>query len=149
MRSSAFLPALLAPLSTAILTGISVPATLAPSAPYTITLLSENYIQAVADVAVAWGYATPASAYPRTLGGYTSSSYLGPDKSNQLENVTVETTAPAELGNLGTEAVVSVSLFSLFGKGGTPSVQTWNVTVGVGESVSGEVVSKEAVKGVA
>ncbi|KAF2644404.1 hypothetical protein P280DRAFT_513884 [Massarina eburnea CBS 473.64] len=150
MRASTLLTAATtAAVASARLVGISTPATLVASQPYTITLLTENYIQSVADVAVAWGYSTPANAYPRSLGSSTSSSYLGPDKSNQVENVTVQATAPADLASLGDKAVLSVSLWSLYGASGGPAVNTWNVTVNVGDKVEGEVTSQEGLSGTA
>jgi hypothetical protein len=148
MRTTTILSALTAAtLSSARLIGVSAPSTIAPSKPYTLTLLTENYIQTVADISVAWGYSTP-PGYPKALGSYVGSAYLGPTKSNQLENVTVEVTAPSYL-KVGETKMLSVSLFSLYGASSGPSVSTWNVSVAVGESVDGEVVSREAIGGVA
>lgn len=112
MRTSTFLSGLAtASFASARLVGLAAPSTLAPSQPFTLTLITENYIQAVADVSVAWGYA-PAPGFPQSLGSFTNSSYLGPSKSNQLKNVTIETTAPAELEQwAGKEVVLAGSLF--------------------------------------
>lgn len=129
-----------ASLAAARLTGLAAPSTLAPSQPFTLTLLTENYIQSVADISIAWGYSL-APGYPLTVGSFPSSSYLGPDKSNQLENVTIDATAPKELEQwAGKEVVLAGSLFSLYGASGTPSVTNFNVTVTVGNETSEELV---------
>jgi hypothetical protein len=144
MRASTLLTTLATTtLTTARLTGLAAPATLAPSQPFTLTLLTENYIQSVADVSIAWGYAL-APGYPLTLGSLTSSAYLGPDKSNSVDNVTIATTAPKELEQFkGKEVVLAGSLFSLYGASGTPSVTNFNVTVTVGDATSEELVRSE------
>jgi hypothetical protein len=151
MRASTLTSTLLtASLASARIIGLSTPASLVPNQPFTITLLTENYIQSVSDVAVAWGYQLPTSAnptgYPYTLGAFTGSSYLGPDKSNTLSNVTVDATAPEALGgdSWRGDVVFSVAVMSLYGASGTPSTTSWNVTVKVGETgVEGEVSSTE------
>jgi len=126
-------------LTAARLTGIAAPSTLAPSQPFTLTLLTENYIQSVADISVVWGFA-PTPGFPLSLGAFVSSAYLGPSKSNQLQNVTIPATAPADLAQWkGKQVVLSASLFSLYGVSGTPSVANFNVTVNVGDQTSGSV----------
>jgi hypothetical protein len=125
-------------LSTARLTGISAPSTISNSKGYTLNLITENYIQSVADIAVAWGYA-PRPGFPGTIGSSTGSAYLGPDKSNQLKNVPIEVPAPSGL-TVGQEYVLGVSLFSLYGASGTPTTTLINVTVTVGDEVSEETV---------
>jgi hypothetical protein len=139
MRTATLLSALSAlSLTTARLVGISAPSTIAPSQNYTLTLITENYIQAVADVAIAWGYSTP-PGFPGSLGFFTGSAYLGPSKSNQLKNVPIEVAAPQSL-NVGSQYVLGVSLLSLYGASGGPVVTLFNVTVNVGEEVSQDVV---------
>jgi hypothetical protein len=134
-------------LASARIIGLSAPSTLTPNEPFTFTLLTENYIQSVADVAVAWGFqrATPANptGYPYTLGAFTNSSYLGPDKSNTLTNVTVDAIVPDALGDDSWkgDVVFSVAVMSLYGASGGPSTTGWNVTVKVGEGGDGGVVS--------
>ncbi|KAJ4299539.1 hypothetical protein N0V90_004785 [Kalmusia sp. IMI 367209] len=132
-----------ATLASARLTGLAAPSTLAPSQPFTLTLITENYIQTVADISIAWGYA-PAPGFPHSLGSFANSSYLGPTKSNQLKNVTIETTAPAELEQwAGKEVVLAGSLFSLYGASGGPSVTNFNVTVSIGDETSDDVVRSD------
>jgi hypothetical protein len=62
-------------LASAVITGITAPWTLAPNTTFSLTLISENYIQTVADVAVAWGFDL-APAHPGALGPYFDSAYV-------------------------------------------------------------------------
>lgn len=133
MRPAPLLATLL-PLATARITNISAPHTLCPSRPFTLSLTSENYIQSVADIAVAWGYAL-APGYPSTLGSFTNSSYLGPSESNLLgRNVSIETRAPEGLEQwVGKEVVLAASVMSLYGASASVVVSEFNVTVEVGQ----------------
>jgi hypothetical protein len=140
-------PLLTSTLASARIIGLSAPSSLTPNGTFTFTLLTENYIQSVADVAVAWGFqrVTPANptGYPYTLGSFTNSSYLGPTKSNTLTNVTVDAIVPAALGDESWkgDVVFSVAVMSLYGASGSPSTAGWNVTVKVGDGEDGGVVS--------
>jgi hypothetical protein len=146
MRFSPALSLLSLPLASARIIGLAAPSTLTPNTTFSLTLLTENYIQSVADVAVAWGFQTPTAnnptGYPLTLGSFTNSSYLGPEKSNTLENVTVEATVPAGL-EAGKDSVLSVAVMSLYGASGGPITTAWNVTVHIGEGGEGTVASRE------
>lgn len=71
----------LIPLSQARIYGISAPSTVAPGVPFTISVLTQNYIQTVYDVAIVFGI-SPGAGYPGTMGTVLASEYLGPDKSN-------------------------------------------------------------------
>lgn len=142
MRTSTFVAALAsASLASARIVGIAAPATIVPGKPFTLTLLTENYIQSVADIAVAWGFSPP-PGFPYSLGSLASSAYLGPDKSNTLENVTLEVTAPAGLSGVQKDekAVLSAGVYSLYGASSGPTVLNANVTVNVGDQVSEETV---------
>ncbi|KAJ4309099.1 hypothetical protein N0V94_009083 [Neodidymelliopsis sp. IMI 364377] len=121
--------------------GIEVPSTLAPNSTFNLTLLTENYIQSVSDISVAWGYAL-APGYPLTLGAFTQSSYLGPNASNTLENVTVQATVPEDLSSdsWNGSLVLNAGVYSLYGASGSPVVTGFNVTVQVGDETSEEVV---------
>jgi hypothetical protein len=145
MRFSPTALALL-PLASARIIGLSAPSTLTPNTTFPLTLLTETYIQSVSDIAVAWGFQTPTTnnptGYPLTLGRFTNSSYLGPDKSNTLENVTIEASVPAGL-EVGSDVVLGIAVMSLYGASGGPITQGWNVTVHVGEGGEGDVESRE------
>ena len=122
-----------ASLATARIIGIQIPSTLSPNASFPLTLLTEGYIQSVADVAVAWGFSA-APGYPYSLGPFTESAYLGPDKSNTRENITLNANAPAQLQNwMGQDVVLSASLMSLYGASGGPTVTNFNATFKVVE----------------
>lgn len=135
-------------LASARIVGLAAPSTVTPNTPFTITLLTENYIQSVADIAVAWGFQTPTennpTGYPYTLGSFTSSSYLGPEKSNTLTNVTVDAVVPATLEK-GKDVVLGVAVMSLYGASGGPVTFGWNVTVHVGDEADEQdlVASRE------
>jgi hypothetical protein len=133
-------------LASARLTGIAAPSVLAPNSTFTLTLLSEGYIQSVADISVAWGFSL-APGYPGSLGSFTNSAYLGPDKSNQgQQNVTLTATAPAGLAMdayAGKDVLLSAGIYSLYGASGSVTVTGFNVTVRVGESTGDEVVQSE------
>lgn len=121
--------------------GIEAPSTLAPNSKFNLTLLTEGYIQSVADISVAWGYSL-APGYPLSLGAFTQSSYLGPDKSNTREKVTVEATVPESLASdsWNGSLVLSAGVYSLYGASSGPVVTGFNVTVHVGDETSEETV---------
>jgi hypothetical protein len=147
MRFSTLATALTsATLASSRLIGIAAPSTLAPNSTFTLTLLSEGYIQTVADVAVAWGFSI-APGYPGSLGSFTDSAYLGPEKSNQgQDNVTIIATVPEGLASdsyKGQEILLSAGIYSLYGASGSTTVTGFNVTVKVGEVTGGEIVQSE------
>lgn len=72
--------AALAATAQARISGISVPETIKPGDTVDLKIISENYIQRVDDVAIAYGWAT-ANAYPGTLTNLLDSFYLGPGAS--------------------------------------------------------------------
>ncbi|KZM27774.1 uncharacterized protein EKO05_0002468 [Ascochyta rabiei] len=121
--------------------GIEAPSTLAPNSTFNLTLLTESYIQSVADISVAWGYAL-APGYPATLGAFIQSSYLGPNKSNTAENITIQATVPAGLASdsYNGSLVLTAGVYSLYGASSAPVVTGFNVTVEVGEETSEELV---------
>lgn len=76
--------AALAPLlatASARIVGIAVPETVAPGSTVVAKIVTQNYIQAVYDVAVAFGFA-PGEGFPESLGQVIGSSYIGPSASS-------------------------------------------------------------------
>ncbi|KAL1798920.1 hypothetical protein ACET3X_002957 [Alternaria dauci] len=147
MRFSTLATALTsATLASSRLIGIAAPSTLAPNSTFTLTLLSEGYIQSVADIAVAWGF-NVAPGFPGTLGSYTGSAYLGPEKSNQgQDNVTITATVPAELADedfQGKDILLNAGIYSLYGVSGGTVVTGFNVTVRVGATTGGDIVQSK------
>ena len=116
MRLTTTLAALLSTtaLTSARIVGIASPATLVPSQPFTLTLLTENYIQRVSDISVAWGFDPIGRAY--TIGSSSSSAYLGPTQSNVLHNVTIDAVVPADMAAWnGKNVVLTAGVYSLYG----------------------------------
>lgn len=72
---------LLTTLTAARITSITVPSSIAPGSPIPITLQTEDYIQPVQDIAIAFGL-TPSATYMNGTLGTTllGSLYLGPSK---------------------------------------------------------------------
>jgi hypothetical protein len=70
-------------LASARIVGIAVPDTIKPGDGFNAIIETENYIQSVYDVAIAFG-ASPGAGYPGTLGTVMDSFYLGPRKFRTL-----------------------------------------------------------------
>ena len=73
---------LLMPITSALITGIEVPEIIAPNTTVCIKILTANYIQTVADVAMAFGLSfQPAVPANQSVGTYLlGSTYLGVGK---------------------------------------------------------------------
>ncbi|KAF2119530.1 hypothetical protein BDV96DRAFT_642549 [Lophiotrema nucula] len=134
-----------ATLTAARIIGIAAPATLGVNSTFPLTLITEDYIQAVYDVSVAWGFsAAPGHLY--SLGEDTQSAYLGPSKSNILTNITIDAKTPENLDSLGgkpEKVVLAASLFSLYGVSQGPTVANFNITVNVGSVTGGPIVRSD------
>jgi hypothetical protein len=126
--------------------GIEAPSTLARNGTFNLTLLTEGYIQSVADISVAWGYEL-APGYYASVGAYPQSAYLGPNKSNTYDNITVEATVPAELNDpiWNGSLTLAAGVYSLYGVGSGPVVTGFNVTVQVGDETSEETVKSKGI----
>ncbi|KAG4440363.1 hypothetical protein IFR05_004156 [Cadophora sp. M221] len=117
--------------------GFEAPRTIAAGESFTVSLLTENYIQSVFDVAAAFGIAT--GNFPADLGILVGSGYIGPDLSNRVEklNFTVSTFENTVHG----PAVLSASVFSLYGVAYGPVLVPFNVSVTVGDVTSTDTVN--------
>ncbi|KAH6675624.1 hypothetical protein B0J14DRAFT_586921 [Halenospora varia] len=121
-------------LTTARIVGLRAPSQIAPGTPFTLTLLTENYIQSVYDVSAAFGIA-PGAGYPQSLGtDLFSSVYIGPAGSNVLNGLNYTVAISKEFAK--GEATLSASVMSLYGAVYGPTLVGWNVSVVVGDSVS-------------
>jgi len=127
--------------TSAIITGITAPSTIARGEPFTVTINTANYIQSVYDVAAAFGIA-PGAGFQDALGSVFASEYLGPSKSN-IETPIDFTVRIDENTPAGT-ALLSASTFSLFGAAAGPVASLWNVTVTVGEVTSTDTVTSKS-----
>ncbi|CAG8971794.1 hypothetical protein HYALB_00001903 [Hymenoscyphus albidus] len=121
-------------LSAARIYGIAVPTTIAPGIPFTLQVLTQNYIQTVYDIAIAIGI-QPSPGHPKTLGTVLTTAYLGPEKSNIITplnyTLTIDPRTPK-----GTNFTIVASLMSLYGVSSGPVLGFWNQTVAVGEETS-------------
>ncbi|KAJ0336223.1 hypothetical protein COL922a_008245 [Colletotrichum nupharicola] len=133
-RASIAAAASLFALANARIYGIAFPETVKAGDQVNAIIETENYIQSVQDVAVAFGIALEASAYPGTLSTVIGSFYLGPEKSNVLDNITETVTIPADLA-AGTY-VVSAGVYSLYGASSSTTLTNYNVTITVGDATS-------------
>ncbi|EXF83663.1 hypothetical protein CFIO01_00805 [Colletotrichum fioriniae PJ7] len=122
--------------------GIAFPETVKAGDEVQAIIETENYIQTVADIAIAFGIAPEASAYPGTLGqNVLGSFYLGPEKSNVLDNITETVTIPADLA--AGKYVVSAGLYSLYGASSSSTLSNYNVTITVGNATSENYVGSQ------
>lgn len=82
MRSQSTLAASMALLgaASARIVGIAAPSQIAPGVAFPITIITEDYIQTVTDIAAAFGLAQPVTADQCSLGTYLSTTTLGPGK---------------------------------------------------------------------
>ncbi|KAK0100332.1 hypothetical protein ONS95_008291 [Cadophora gregata] len=124
--------------ATARIIGLETPRTIAAGEPFTVSLLTENYIQSVYDVAAAFGI-SPGAGYPDTLGTVIGSNYIGPDGSNSRQklNFTVSTNKDHSAGR----STLSASVLSLYGVSSGPILYPFNVSVTVGDTTSTEKVN--------
>jgi len=76
-QSTLVASAALLSLASARIIGIAVPDTIAPGSGFNAIIETENYIQSVYDVAIAFGVA-PGNGFPDSLGTVMDSFYLGP-----------------------------------------------------------------------
>ncbi|PVH78820.1 hypothetical protein DL98DRAFT_655853 [Cadophora sp. DSE1049] len=118
--------------------GLEAPRTIAAGESFTVSLLTENYIQSVYDVAAAFGISS-GSGYPGTLGVIMGSDYIGPDGSNSLEKLNF--TVTTNKNQIAGPSTLSASVFSLYGASYGPLLYPFNVSVTVGDMTSAEKVN--------
>ncbi|KAF9876406.1 hypothetical protein CkaCkLH20_06349 [Colletotrichum karsti] len=140
-RASLAAAASLFALANARIYGIALPETVKAGDQVDAIIETENYIQSVQDVAIAFGIATEAAAYPGTLNTVIGSFYLGPEKSNVLDNITETVTIPAGLEP--GKYVIAAGLYSLYGASSGPTLSNYNVTVTVGDATSTNYVGSQ------
>ncbi|KAL8828294.1 MAG: hypothetical protein Q9191_002668 [Dirinaria sp. TL-2023a] len=129
----AFLPLF----ASAIITGIAVPSTIARNSTIPVTIITADYIQSVEDVAIAFGLT---AAGPNVLANESMGStllnslYLGPTKSNILDNISTSVDIPEEVQS--GQAVFNGVLYSLVGALYEPILKNFSVQVTVGSQTS-------------
>ena len=75
-----------ATMASARIIGIAAPETIKAGEAFTAKILTENYIQSVADVAIAFGVA-PNAGYPGALGNLAGEFFLGPGEFQSMTDV--------------------------------------------------------------
>ncbi|KAI6712163.1 hypothetical protein JHW43_005294 [Diplocarpon mali] len=125
----------LALLSTASarITALAVPTTIAAGEYFPVKLLTENYNQAVYDVATAFGI-SPGAGFPNTLGTPLGAYYIGPALSNTLNPLNF--TLRIDPGFPAGPATIVASVYSLYGAVSSPALVPFNVTITVGTVTS-------------
>jgi hypothetical protein len=117
--------------------GIAAPSTIAPGANFTITIITENYIQSVLDVSAAFGLSSRIE--PDSLGTYLTSIYLGPSKSNILTNITVPATVPSGTPPGSYDLIGAIN--SLYGAASSPTTTLFDLPVTISNTTSALLVS--------
>ncbi|KAK4494548.1 hypothetical protein PRZ48_013904 [Zasmidium cellare] len=122
----------LAGAASARIVGLAAPATIAPDSNITLTLITENYIQSVKDLSAAFALS------PQITNGflgtqYLGSFYLGPDKSNVLNNLTFTVTTPSDISSV---KYITGAVNSLYGASNGPVTLQFNVPTTPGTETS-------------
>lgn len=127
--------AMVAPITARII-GIEAPTNISPGTPFTVSIMTENYIQSVTDLAVAWGI-NPGKGFASSIGNILGTKLLLSD-SNTLDSIPFTLTAPDYLAE--GQATVSASVTSLYGASKNPVTYIFNVTVSVGADIQSQRV---------
>ncbi|KAK2030744.1 hypothetical protein LX32DRAFT_692165 [Colletotrichum zoysiae] len=142
LRASLATAAGLFALVNARISGVAFPETVKAGDQVLAIIETEGYIQSVQDIAIAFGLAPEASAYPGTLGqNVLGSFYLGPEKSNTINNLTQAVTIPQSL--VAGKYVFAAGLYSLYGASSSATLSNYNVTITVGNTTSDSYVSSQ------
>jgi hypothetical protein len=123
-------------LTAARISGIAAPSVIVANQNFTVTILTENYIQSVKDISAA--FALSPNAADGFLGvDYLGSFYLGPSKSNVITNLTLEVTAPST----NNAKFLTAAITSLYGASNGPVTEQFSVPITFGDEVSDEMNS--------
>ncbi|KAL1621733.1 hypothetical protein SLS56_009037 [Neofusicoccum ribis] len=131
-------------MAAARVTGITLPKQVATGSNFTAFVNTENYIQSIADVSIAFGAAPAEYAYEKTLGTVLlAEKTLGPELSNVIQNISIPLTIPADFQK--GETLITASLFSLTGARYSGTIQYFNVSVTVADVTdASEFVSSDS-----
>ncbi|KAK0254663.1 hypothetical protein LTR91_012592 [Friedmanniomyces endolithicus] len=139
MRSTSLLSVLAAATAvSARIGGIAAPESIAAGSDFTITIITENYIQAVLDISAAFGLTT--KVYPDSLGPYLTSVYLGPTQSNIRTNISVPASVPSSY-NVGSTYHLIAAITSLYGAGHSPTTTLFDLAVTVSNATSSSLIA--------
>ncbi|CAE7032341.1 hypothetical protein CFE70_004594 [Pyrenophora teres f. teres 0-1] len=135
--------------ATALLSGLAVPAVIAPGSHFNLTLIAEPRAELHPEVAISYGY-SPSTGYPGALGDNVKSVFLGPISSNTKHNVTISAKAPSreELipgrpSGPGTDErmYLNIAFFQLSSNKAYPMIKNFNVSILFGEKTSDNLVA--------
>ncbi|KAK0276335.1 hypothetical protein LTR35_010660 [Friedmanniomyces endolithicus] len=139
MRSTSLLSVLAAATAvSARIGGIAAPESIAAGSDFTITIITENYIQAVLDISAAFGLTT--KVYPDSLEPYLTSVYLGPTQSNIRTNISVPASVPSSY-NVGSTYHLIAAITSLYGAGHSPTTTLFDLAVTVSNATSSSLIA--------
>ncbi|KAF2259487.1 hypothetical protein CC78DRAFT_437658, partial [Lojkania enalia] len=118
-------------LTTSRIIGFKAPSKVQLSSTVDVELITQGYIQKVADVGVGFGWGSKAPGY---IGYFHTNAYLGPEKSNIAStNISFRVTVPKGLANYGfkegDKLTLSAALYSIYGLSGLVTLTNMNVTV--------------------
>ncbi|KAK6525332.1 hypothetical protein TWF694_005475 [Orbilia ellipsospora] len=125
-------------LSLAIITGISVPATIKPGDGFNLYINTDDSTFSAYNVALAVGIG-PGSGLPGALIQVTDSFYLGPGQYYTTPRISRWTSIPTTTPK--GKATYTATLFALYGSVYYPQLRTWNATITVGDSTSATYVT--------
>ncbi|KAK0943812.1 hypothetical protein LTR29_004576 [Friedmanniomyces endolithicus] len=139
MRSTSLLSILAAASAvSARIGGIAAPESIAAGSDFSITIITENYIQSVLDISAAFGLTT--KVYPDSLGQYLTSVYLGPTQSNIRTNISVPASVPSSY-NVGSTYHLIAAITSLYGAGHSPTTILFDLAVTVSNATSSSLIA--------
>ncbi|KAK1908937.1 hypothetical protein P3342_006818 [Pyrenophora teres f. teres] len=127
--------------ATALLSGLAVPAVIAPGSHFNLTLIAEPRAEL---------HPSPSTGYPGALGDNVKSVFLGPISSNTKHNVTISAKAPSreELipgrpSGPGTDErmYLNIAFFQLSSNKAYPMIKNFNVSILFGEKTSDNLVA--------
>ncbi|KAK3657984.1 hypothetical protein LTR56_000807 [Elasticomyces elasticus] len=124
--------------ASARIAGIAAPSSIAAGSDFTITIITENYIQSVLDISAAFGFTE--TVFPDSLGSYLTSVYLGPSRPNILTNISVSASVPASYAD-GSSYHLTAAITSLYGAAYLPTITFFDLPVTLSNVTSSESTS--------
>ncbi|TKA61562.1 hypothetical protein B0A55_11026 [Friedmanniomyces simplex] len=124
--------------ASARIVGIAASSIIAAGSSFSITIITENYIQSVLDISAAFGLTS--DVYPDSLGSYLTSVYLGPTESNILTNVSVPASVPSSYP-VGSSYHLIAAITSLYGAGYSPTTTLFDLSVTISNATSSDLTA--------
>ncbi|KAK3641387.1 hypothetical protein LTR56_006897 [Elasticomyces elasticus] len=124
--------------ASARIAGIAAPSSIVAGSDFTITIITENYIQSVLDVSAAFGFT--GTVFPDSLGSYLTSVYLGPSRSNIFTNISVSANVPASY-TAGSSFDLTAAITSLYGAANLPTITFFDLPVTLSNVTSSDLTS--------